>query len=122
MSLPVTSVPSLLIVVTADPRQSPRTAEAVRIAAGLAAGGRVEVTLYLRGPAMLALSEGPADLMDEDGFRQYLPILGELGRPILVEAGAAELTSVRGASYRFEEISDQRLAEMAAVGDYVLRF
>ena len=46
--------PRLLLIVTTDPRISPRPAEAVRIAAGVGAWQKIDVTLYLRDAAVLA--------------------------------------------------------------------
>ena len=54
----------VLLIIATDPRSSHRPAEAIRIAAGVGAWGRVEVTLYLHGPAVLALSDDTDALVD----------------------------------------------------------
>ena len=115
-------IPTLLVIVESDPRTTPRTAEAIRMAAGIGTWKKVRVSLYLRGPAVLALSEYPDELIDEDNFTRYLPILSELGRPIYVQAEAALISKLGEPSAPFEEIEDNTLARMAADSTYVLRF
>lgn len=113
---------SALFIVNSDPRTSPRTAEAVRIAAGVGAWKKVEVTLVLCEAAALALSEFPDDLIDEDNFTRYLPIIGEWGRPVYVETGAPFLTDLGKSPVPWERITITRLAELAAASTCVLRF
>ena len=114
--------PSLLVLVTSDPRTSARPAEAVRLAAGVGTWKKADVTLYLRGPAVRALGEWVDDLVDEDNFTRYLPIVGEAGRPVFVQRGAAELADLGDAPLSFEEIDDAQLAVLAARSNYILRF
>jgi hypothetical protein len=114
--------PGALFIVDSDPRKSPRPAEAVRIAAGIGAWKKVDVTLYLRGPAVLALSEYPDELIDEDNYVRYLPIVGEFGRPVYVEKRAALLGELGESPIPWEELSDEALAGLAATQRYVLRF
>src|SRR5437773_11197995 len=85
---PMVMKPSVLFVVNSDPRTSPRPAEAIRIAAGVGAWKQVEVSVCLCEAAVLALGEFVDELVDEDNFTRYWPILGESGRPIYVETGA----------------------------------
>ncbi len=113
---------SLLFVVTGDPRRSARPAEAIRIAAGVGAWQKAEIRLYLRGPAVLALSEWTDELVDEDNYTRYLPIVREWGRPIYVERGATFLAELGQPALPFEEIEDAQLADLAAKSDGVLRF
>ena len=114
--------PSTLFIITGDPRTSAKPAEAIRIAAGVGTWKKTDVTVYLRGPAVLALGEFVDELIDEDNFSRYLPIVGEWGRPIYVQQGAAELAELGEAPLAFEEIDDARLAQMAAASQHVLRF
>lgn len=111
-----------LFVVESDPRTSLRPAEAVRIAAGVGTWKKTEVLLYLRGPAVLALGEFLDDLKDEDNFSRYLPIIGEWGRPVYVEKGAAHLTELGDARLGYEEMDERQLAALAATCQHVLRF
>jgi len=111
-----------LFIVNSDPRTSPRTAEAVRIAAGIGTWKKVDVTLVLCEAAVLALSEFPDELVDEDNFTRYLPIVGEFGRPVYVETGAPLLEDLGQTPVPYERISVAQLARLAADSDYVLRF
>ncbi len=112
----------LLIIIATDPRTSPRPAEAVRIAAGVGAWKKVEVLVYLRGAAVLALGEYADDLMDEDNFTRYLPIVGEWRSPLYVQQGTPLLRKLGASPFDYREISDQALADLAASCAYVARF
>jgi hypothetical protein len=114
--------PSALFIVTGDPRTSAKPAEAIRIAAGVGTWKKADITMYLRGPAVLALSEYVDEFIDEDNFSRYFPIVGEFGRPIYVQRGAELLADIGESPLKFEEIDDTRLAQLAAGSDYVLRF
>jgi hypothetical protein len=94
----------------------------VRIAAGVSVWGKVEVTLYLRAAAVEMLSQETDEMVDEESFRNYLPILGESGRPIYVEKGAAEMLKLGQSAMAFQEVNDGELAEMAAKFNSVIRF
>lgn len=112
---------TVLFVVTADPRTSPRPAEAVRIAAGVGAWKKVAVTVYLWGAAVLALSEYPDELTDGDHFRRYLPLVTESGGLICAQRGAPLLGQIGQAPVAFREIDPGELASLAAQNDYLLR-
>jgi sulfur relay (sulfurtransferase) DsrF/TusC family protein len=114
--------PSALFIVTGDPRSSAKPAEAIRIAAGVGTWKKSEITVYLRGPAVLALSEFVDEFVDEDNFTRYFPIVGEFGRPIYVQRSAPLLSEIGEAPLKFEEIDDTALAKLAAESNYVLRF
>ena len=83
---------------------------------------KVEILLYLRGPAILSLAEYSDDWIDEDNFGRYLPILRDLDQPVRVQLGASELSELGEPLVPFEEISDARWAELAAESHYVFRF
>jgi hypothetical protein len=112
----------LLFVVASDPRSSGRPAEAIRIAAGVGAWKRVDLDLYLRGPAVLVLSEYPDDLAEADNYTRYLPIIREWMRPIYVERGAPLLKAIGATTVPYQEIAERELAEIAAASSYVARF
>ncbi len=114
--------PSVLFIVTGDPRTSPRPAEAIRIAAGVGAWKKADITVYLRDSAVLALSEFADEFVDEDNYTRYLPIVGEFGRPIYVQQNAKEIAELGESPLKFKEISDDELAAMAARNSYVVRF
>lgn len=114
--------PSALFIITGDPRTSPKPAEAIRIAAGVGTWKKADITVYLRGPAVLALSEYVDEFIDEDNFSRYFPIVGEFGRPIYVQRGAELLGEIGDSPLKFQEIDDAQLARLAAASNYVLRF
>ena len=111
-----------LFIVNSDPRTSPRPAEAIRIAAGIGAWKKVEITLVLCEAAVLALREFPDELVDEDNFTRYLPLLRDWGRPVYVETGAPLLQDLGDTPVPFERIGITQVAELAAKSDCVLRF
>ena len=114
--------PSVLFIVTGDPRTSHRPAEAIRIAAGVGTWKKVDITMYLREAAVLALSEWVDEFVDEDNYTRYFPIVGEFGRPVYVQRGTPALKKLGEPTLKFEEIDDARLATLAAQSAYVVHF
>ena len=114
--------PKALFIIRGDPRSSARPAEAIRIAAGVGTWKKVDITVYLREAAVLALSEFADEFIDEDNYTRYFPIVGEWGRPIYVQAGATLLAEIGEPSLKFQEISDDDLARLAAESNYVVNF
>jgi hypothetical protein len=114
--------PGVLFIITTDPRTSPRPAEAVRIAAGVAVWKRVDVTVYLRDTAVLVLSEFPDELVDGDNFNRYLPLVPESGGLICAQRDASLLNEIGESLVSFREISDAELAGQTGHSNYILRF
>ena len=114
--------PQVLFIIEGDPRSSGKPAEAIRIAAGVGTWKKTDITVYLRGAGVLALSEYADEFVDEDNYTRYFPIVADFGRPIFVQKGAPLLNEVGDSPLPFEEIDDSRLAEMCARSKYVLRF
>lgn len=114
--------PSLLFIVSSDPRVSPRPAEAIRIAAGVGTWKKANVRIYLRGPAVLALTEYPDELIDEDNFTRYLPITRDFGHPVYVEKSADHLGELGEAILPYEEVDEARLAKMCSDSTTILHF
>ncbi len=116
------SLPKTLVIIETDPRESHRPAEGVRIAAGIGAWKKTDVTLLLRGPAAgYSLLEYVDDLVDEDNFTRYLPIVVEHPRPIYLEESFTDLAALEGSPWPFEVISPARTAEMIREHDYLIR-
>ena len=65
----------VLFVIASDPRTSHRPAEAVRIAAGVDAWKKVDVSLYLHAEAARILDQAAGDFVDEEHIERYLPML-----------------------------------------------
>ncbi len=113
---------SVLIIVTGDPRISARPAEAVRIAAGLSANGRLDVTLCLRGASMLALSGDSDDFLDGDHFSRYLPVVTEGGRIVTAPSDSGEPLISEPLIVPTRNLSQEELAHLVASSDRILRF
>jgi hypothetical protein len=112
--------PLALFVITSDPRTSARPVEAIRIAVGVAAWKRVEVALYLAGPAVLTAAENVDDLLDADNLVRYTPLLRDLGRPVYIDAQSE--SRVTDAAVPIEALDTPGLARLAASSSYLLRF
>jgi hypothetical protein len=115
------SLPRTLVMLETDPRSSGRPAEGIRIAAGIGAWKKTDVTLLLRGPAGYSLQEYADELVDEDNFVRYLPLVAEAGRPIYVEDSFTNLAALEGSAFRYEVISPERTAKLIASHDYLIR-
>src|ERR1700677_1591175 len=90
------SLPKTLVVIETDPRASARPAEAIRIAAGIGVWKKTDVTLLLRGPvAGYSLQEYADDLVDEDNFTRYLPLVAESPRPIYLRISFPVLPALK---------------------------
>ena len=113
---------SVLIVVAGDPRLSAQPAEAVRIAAGLSANGRLDVTLCLRGEAVLALGSDSEDLADGDHFARYLPVVVEMGRLVFLPTNSHETAVSEPPSVPARRISEAELETLKANSNRVLQF
>jgi len=109
-------------MITEDPRSSPRPAEAIRIAAGVGSWGKVKVSIYLRGPAILTLDENGDELVDGVDLGRYWPIVQGWSQPVWVQAGAKQIAGLGEPILPFQEITDFDLARLAAEQRYVLRF
>ncbi len=112
----------VLVHVTTDPRRSPRPAEAVRVAAGLAAWGRLRVVLYLHDAAVLALDSSADALKDGDHFAQYLPVFGAAGGRVYGQRDAAPRFHLETPTMACEPIDPPELAALAAGSHTTLRF
>ena len=116
------SPPQWLFIIETDPRSSPRPAEAIRIAAGVAVWKSVIVKVYLREAAILMLSGSRERLLDEDNFAQYLPLLWDQPDSIFVERSSPFLLQAGKVEMQFRAISDEQAAELAAGCSHVSRF
>jgi sulfur relay (sulfurtransferase) DsrF/TusC family protein len=114
--------PHVLFIITSDPRTSGKPAEAIRIAAGIGAWKKTDVSVYLRDAAVLALGEDTTDLVNEDNYTRYLPMLGELQRPLYVQKNNSALSVLGASPVKFETLGDAELAKLATEHQYVLRF
>jgi hypothetical protein len=114
-------LPRTLVIVETDPRTSARPAEGIRIAAGIGAWKKTDVTLLLRGPAGYSLQEYADELVDEDNFMRYLPLVVEGSRPVYVEESFGDLPALEGSPWKYEVISRERAAQLVRANDYLIR-
>lgn len=114
--------PSWLIVIESDPRTSPRPAEAVRIAAGVAVWKNVAVLIYLLGPAVQILAKSREALLDEDILVQSLPLLASEPDSILVDTASSQGVELNAAEFPYRTITIEEAAEIAARSSTVSRF
>ena len=115
------SLPRTLVIIETDPRCSARPAEGIRIAAGIGAWKKTDVTLLLRGHAAYSLQEYADELIDEDNFVRYLPLVAEGPQPIFVENSFTDLPALEGSAFRYEVISPEQTADLIAANDYLIR-
>jgi sulfur relay (sulfurtransferase) DsrF/TusC family protein len=115
-------MPTVLILITSDPRTNHRPAEAIRIAAGVGVWKKADISLYLREAAVLVLGEDPEGLVDEENYTRYLPLVRDFGRPVYVQHGAPLLPKLGEMPFKIEELNDDELARLAANSDYIIRF
>ena len=75
----------------------------------------------LRGPAGYSLQEYADELIDEDNFTRYLPLVAESPRPIYVEDSFADLAALDGSPWKYEVIAPARTAELIHANEYLIR-
>ena len=115
------SLPRTLVMIETDPRTSARPAEGIRIAAGIGAWKKTDVTLLLRGPAGYSLQEYADELVDEDNFTRYLPLVAEGPRPIYLEDSFLDLRALEGSPWRYEIISLEKGLGLLRGCEYLIR-
>ena len=114
--------PRVLILIDSDPCRDGRAAEAVRIAAGMGAWHKLELTVYLHGPAVRLLGMDNQDLPDGDHYHEYLPVLREMGHQLRVDADAQLPRDLAEEARAFSPLDAAGLARLAATCSHVLRF
>ena len=77
----------VLVLISADPRESHRANEAMRIGLGILSGEN-EVTFVLSGPAVHLLDADTDDLIDGDDIAKFRSNVRALGIPFHIETGA----------------------------------
>jgi hypothetical protein len=107
-----------LIVADSDPRRSAKPAEALRVAAGLAAWPANEITLCLIGPAaeLLRLNE---DFLGEEDVRSAWGVLGESDAAVFAEQIPAGMATAFPAARTLDR---EQFARLAAESDCLIRF
>jgi len=117
----MSALPRTLVLIETDPRTSARPAEGIRIAAGIGAWKKTDVTLLLRGPAGYSLQEYADELVDEDNFSHYLPLVVDGPRPIYIEDSFTDTAALEGSPWQHEIIGRDRAAQLVRENDYLIR-
>jgi len=116
------SLPKTLVIIETDPRSSARPAEGIRIAAGIGAWKKTDVTLLFRGPvAGYSLQEYADELVDEDNFTRYLPLVAEGPCPIYLEDSFTDMAALEGSPWKYEMVPAAKTAELVRNNDYLIR-
>ncbi len=110
----------MLIIIASDPRTSHRPAEAVRVAAGLAALGQQRISVCFCETAALILSQAPTGFVDGSVLREHLPLLAQEAQGIYAETGDPILEGTEQIPY--QRIGLTELAALARDASGVLRF
>ena len=106
----------VVVVIGADPRESGRAFEAMRIGVGVVAGEN-EVTFVLRGPAVHLLDADTDELVDGDDIAKFRDNLRRLGIPFHVEASAVPTDPDWNESgHPIVPVSRERIAELLGQG------
>lgn len=114
--------PRILILITPDPRISPRVAEAVRVAAGVSAWGAVEVAVVFHGAAVAALADGPDEFKDGDQLGWHLSLLAEHGCAVYAPSNAPGPSLPENPRIPVTRIDPTHLGALTAGCRYLLRF
>ena len=113
---------AVLVLISADPRESHRANEAMRIALGILSGEN-EVTVVLTGPAVHLLDGDTDDLEDGDDIAKFRANIRTLGIPFHIEAGARPADPAWNADgHVVEDITRARIADLVRRSRRVLVF
>ena len=111
---------NMLIVVSADPRANHRAAEAVRVAAGLAALGELRVGVCFCGAGALILSRPASAFADGEVIETSLSVLAKYAAKIWAQTDDSFLEGEKQTNY--ERIVANELDAIAAYAGYVIHF
>ena len=112
----------VLVLITADPRDSHRANEAMRIGLGIASGENA-VTFVLMGPGVHLLDADTDDLVDGDDIGKFRTALHTLGIPFHVETGAPpDDPDWNAAGHPIVPVAPARIAELVNASRRVLVF
>ena len=106
----------VVVLIGADPRESGRAFEAMRIGVGVVAGEN-EVTFVLHGPAVHLLDGDTDALVDGDDIAKFRDNLKRLGIPFHVEASAVPADPEwNEGGHPIVPVTRERIAELLRAG------
>ena len=112
----------VIIIIDADPRTNPRTAEAVRLAGGVCVWEQVEVSVVLYHAAAHALGEAAADMPEGKIYKQFLPMISEKGGHVYVMPDDQTMEALDTEVILKTHLKEPALAELSAEAAMVIRF
>ena len=112
--------PTIVVLIQEDPLKSHRPAEALRIALGLSTGPNpLQIVLLDRAP--LLLTEDASDSVDGEILERHLPVIQELGIPIIVPQGSHNEFSF-DPGFTVSELPEEGIANSLSEAERVLIF
>lgn len=110
----------MLIVIASDPRTSHRPAEAIRVAAGLAALEELPIEVCFCQAAALILHHPPTSFQDGDIIARHLPLIERYCPKIYAESGDPFFEGK--AKLPYQRIGMNELTALANQHSQLLRF
>ena len=112
----------VLVLIGADPRESHRANEAMRIGLGIVSGEN-DVIFVLRGPGVYLLDDDTDALVDGDDIARFRDSLRSLGVPFHIEEGAQPSDPAwNAAGHPIIPVSAAGIVELARASRRVLIF
>jgi hypothetical protein len=111
---------NLVILIREDPIKTHRASEAIRIALGLSTGPN-PVTIILLENARQLISDDAYDLPEGEILEKHLPVIKNLGLPIVVPTGSGKAFSL-DQDFKIQEFSPSQIALLISRADRVLAF
>lgn len=111
---------ALIVIIAVDPRTNRRAAEAVRVAAGLAALGELRVQVCFCEAGSLILSRPAASFADGEVIEASLPILAKYAAKIWAQSDDSFLEGERQTNY--ERLGADGWARIVGGAVRVIRF
>lgn len=111
---------SVVVVIQEDPMKTHRAAEGLRIALGLSTGPN-PLTIILLSHALSLLTDEAAEAVAADILEKYLPVVQELGIPIVIPEGSLARFPI-DPEFAVRETSLSNIASLVSHADRVLVF
>ena len=67
------------------------------------------------------IEEYADELVDEDNFTRYLPLVAEAPPPIYLEDSFTDLAALENSPWKYEVIAPSKTAELIRANDYLIR-
>jgi hypothetical protein len=122
MSLPSEKVPlNIVVLIKANPFESPRGVEAIRMALGLGSGIH-KVEVILMGEAPFLLTEERDKIMDYETLEKYITSFEDSERPFYIEEAFIKRHPEFDTIYPYESVTIEQIGDKFAAGNKFLIF